>query len=70
MIFIVTLPRGSNRQTVQFRKMDFNEVTTTNLVALHPGSKKALGVKITNWEETGRRRGKCKDTERNELNIH
>lgn len=54
MIFIVTLPRGSNRQTVQFRKTDFNEITTTNLVALHSGSKKALGVKITNWEGTGR----------------
>lgn len=32
MIFIVTVPKGS---------------ITTNLVAIHPSSKKALGVKIT-----------------------
>lgn len=68
MIFIVTLPRGSSRQTVQFRKMDFNEITTTNLIAIHPSSKKALGVKITDWE--GRVGGKNKDTELSELNIH
>lgn len=30
----------------QFRKMDFNETTTTDLVAIHPSYKKALGVKI------------------------
>lgn len=47
MIFTITLPRGSSKQTVQFREMDFNETTATNLVAIHPGYKKALGVKIT-----------------------